>query len=116
MKSNVPLAAALVLPFVSACVIDARSHVESSGRHFSRETLEEIQPGRNQEFVLALLGEPTTRAQAGEKSEVWKWQYKSREHRSGSLIFVFDADKTTETQGMTYVLFEDGKVAKVWQD
>lgn len=116
MKSIVPLAAFLFLPLVSACVIDARSHVTTSGRHFSRETLDQIQPGCTQEYVLALLGEPTTRASAGDKSEVWKWQYKSREQRSGSLIFVFDADKTTETDGTTYVLFEDAKVVKVWQD
>lgn len=116
MKTILPLAACLLIPLAPACVIDARSHVENSGRRFSRDTLDQIQPGRTQEFVLGLLGEPSARVYSGDKSEVWKWQYKTREHRSGSLIFVFDADKTTETDGTTYVLFEEAKVAKVWQD
>jgi outer membrane protein assembly factor BamE (lipoprotein component of BamABCDE complex) len=106
----------LLCSCLSACVIDTTTRSEHSGRHVGRDTLEQIQPGRTPEFVLALLGEPTTRSSAGDKTEVWRWEYRSSEHHSGSLIFVIDSDKTTDVRSTTYVLFEDGKVVKAWQD
>jgi hypothetical protein len=33
-----------------------------------------------------------------------------------SLTFVLGTDKTTEVRSTTYVLFQDGKVVKTWQD
>jgi outer membrane protein assembly factor BamE (lipoprotein component of BamABCDE complex) len=108
------------IPFLfltlSSCVIDTSSHNERSGRFISRETLEQIQSGRSRDFVLALLGDPTSRSRADEKTEIWRWEYRNCEHHSGSLVFVIDSDKTTETRSTTYVLFEDGQVAKAWQD
>ena len=111
-----PLGCLLLASCLSACVIDSRSRSEHTGQRIGPETLTQIQPGRTAEFVLALLGEPTIRSQAGGKTEIWKWEYRKREHRSGSLIFVIDSDSTTEVRNTTYVLFEDGKVAKSWQD
>jgi outer membrane protein assembly factor BamE (lipoprotein component of BamABCDE complex) len=114
---KLPLLGVLVLgPCLNGCVIDTSSHSEHSGKHVGPETLEQIQPGRSQDYVLALLGDPTTRSSAGDKTEIWKWEYRCREHRSGSLIFVLESDKTTDVHSTTYVLFEDGKVTKVWQD
>ena len=115
MKNPIPVALLLCL-CLAGCVIDSRTRSEQSGRHIGRETLEQIQPGRSPEFVLAVLGEPSSRSPAGEKTEVWKWEYRSKEHHSGSLIFVLDSDKTTEVRSTTYVLFEEGKVVKTWQD
>ncbi len=106
----------LLCSCLPGCIIDTSSHSEHSGRRVGPETLEQLQPGRSQEFVLALLGDPTTRSRAGGQTEVWKWEYRSREHRSGSLIFVVDSDSTTDVHSTTYALFEDGKVTKVWQD
>lgn len=106
----------LLCACLSACVIDTSSRSEHTGREIGPETLEQLQPGRTQEFVLALLGDPTTRSSAGDKTEVWKWEYTRREHRSGSLIFVIDSDNTSEIRRTTYALFEDGKLVKSWQD
>ena len=114
---KLPLLGVLVLvSCLPGCVIDTSSRSENSGRRVGRETLDQLQPGRSQEFVLALLGDPNTRSSAGEKTEIWKWEYRSREHHDGSLIFVLDSHKTTEVRSTTYVLFEDGKLAKAWQD
>ena len=114
---KLPLLGVLVLaPCLPGCVIDTSSRSEDSGRQVGPETLEQLQPGRTQEFVLALLGDPSSRSSAGEKTEVWKWDYRRREHSSGSLIFVLDSHKTTEVRCTTYVLFEDGKLTKAWQD
>ena len=113
---RISLAPLILCLSLAGCVIDTSSHNERSGKYVSHETLEQIQPGRTSEFVLALLGEPSSRSQADGKTEVWKWEFQNREHHSGSLIFVIDSNKTTETRSTTYVLFEDGKVSKAWQD
>jgi outer membrane protein assembly factor BamE (lipoprotein component of BamABCDE complex) len=106
----------LLCPLLGSCIIDSTSRSEHSGRHIGRETLEQLQPGRTQEFVLALLGDPATRSGAGDKLEVWTWVYSTREQRSGSLIFVLDSDTSSEVRSTTYALFEDGKLVKAWQD
>jgi len=106
----------LLCACLSACVIDTSSRSEHTGRQVGPQTLEQLQPGRTQEFVLALLGDPTTRSSAGGGTEVWKWEYTCREHHSGSLIFVIDSDKTTEVRRTTYALFEGGQIVKAWQD
>jgi outer membrane protein assembly factor BamE (lipoprotein component of BamABCDE complex) len=110
------LGSLLLCTCLSACVIDTSSRCEHTGRQVGPETLEQLQPGRTQEFALSLLGDPTTRSSAGGGTEVWKWEYTSREHHSGSLIFVIDSDKTTEVRRTTYALIEGGKIVKVWQD
>ncbi|MBK7643155.1 MAG: outer membrane protein assembly factor BamE [Planctomycetes bacterium] len=111
------LCCALLLSFgLSGCLIGANSHSEKTGRYVSHETLAQIQPGREEEFVLSLLGEPTSRSVAGETTQIWKWEYHSREKREDALILVLASEKTTEVRSTTYVLFEAGKVEKVWQD
>ena len=114
---KIPTLVCLILcSCLSGCVIDTTSRTERSGRHVGPETLEQLQPGRTQEFVRGLLGDPASRSGAGEKLEVWTWVYSTREHGSGALIFVLDSDSTTEVRSTTYVLFDEGKLIKVWQD
>jgi len=111
-----PICSLLLCAGLSGCIIDTTSRTDRTGRHVGPETLGELQPGRTQEFVRGLLGDPASRSGAGDKLEVWTWVYSTREHRSGSLIFVLDSDNTTEVRSTTYVLFDDGKLVKAWQD
>ena len=111
-----PLDCLILCACLSGCIIDTSSRDEHTGRLVGAETLGQIQPGQSAEFVRALLGDPTTCSSAGGKTEVWKYEYTKREHKHSSLIFVLDADKSTDVRRTTYVLFEDGKVVKVWQD
>lgn len=99
-----------------ACVINADSHVEHTGKHVSAQTFEQIQPGKKQDFVLALLGEPTTRTALEGGTEIWKWEYRQKNVHRGTLLFVFSGDNSTVEEGATYVQFEAGLVSKAWQD
>lgn len=107
-------AAALAAP---SCIISSHSDQEISGQYVSPTTLTRIEPGKNQDYVLALLGEPSSRNDFPDGSSIWKWSYVERKVRSGALIFVLDADSKVEERHMTYVEFgPDGTVAKAWQD
>ncbi len=110
---SVTLAAGCLL---SACIINVDSHKERSGRYVSSATLQQIEPGKPQDYVRALLGEPTSRTKIDGQIEIWKWTYKETKRREGQLIFVYSGDETEEVEGATYVEFQDGLVRKTWQD
>jgi len=107
-------AGALAAP---ACVISAGSDTEISGQYISQRTLDRIEPGEDKEYVLALLGEPSSRTTLDDGVEIWKWRYLEKRRSRGHLIFVFDTDSKTETRHVSYVEFgPDGTVVKAWQD
>lgn len=109
-------AAALAGGLLAACIVNVDSHRERSGRYVSSATLAQVEPGRSQDYVVALLGEPNTRTKIDGGTEIWKWTYTETKRSEGSLIFVFSGDETERIEGATYVEFENGVVRKTWQD
>jgi outer membrane protein assembly factor BamE (lipoprotein component of BamABCDE complex) len=100
----------------ASCLIGTRSRTENTGNYVSQQTLERIQPGKDKAYVLALLGEPTTRTVVDANTEIWKWCYTEQRNSSGHLIFVLSADNTTETRRTTFVEFHGSSVVKAWTD
>lgn len=109
-------AASLAGCLFCACIVNVDSHKERTGRYVSAATLQQVEPGRSPAYVLALLGEPTSRTTIEGATEIWKWTYSETKHREGQLIFVFDGDETQRIEGATFVEFQDGLVRKTWQD
>ncbi|MBL8861353.1 MAG: outer membrane protein assembly factor BamE [Planctomycetes bacterium] len=117
MKSLLPLASTLIAASVlSACIINVDSHSVRTGRYVSAETLRQIEPGRTQDYVLALIGDPSSKSQLENGIEIWKWTYSETRRREGRLIFVFSGDESQRVDGATYVEFQDRVVKKSWQD
>ena len=50
------LAAVAVCP---GCLIGSHSHTNVTGRYVGPETLAQIQPGKSEAYVMALLGDPS---------------------------------------------------------
>ncbi|MBC8329715.1 MAG: outer membrane protein assembly factor BamE [Planctomycetes bacterium] len=114
LASALLAAGALTAP---ACVISAGSDSEVSGQYVSQTTLDRIQPGKDQAYVLALIGEPSSKSKLDDGTEIWKWRYVEKKRTRGHLIFIFDTDSKTETRHLSYVEFgPDGMVVKSWQD
>lgn len=103
---------------LGACVvIDSDRHTRYEGRYVSDQTLAQVRPGSTQEYVLALLGEPTRRNELSDGSSIWRWSFTRKVESSSSLILVFSGDSTTETQQSVYVEFdEQGLVRRSWRD
>ncbi len=100
----------------TACIINVDSHKERTGRYVSEPTLEQIVPGRSKEYVLALLGDPTSRTVVEDTTEIWKWTYSETTRSGGRVIFVYSGDSTERVEGATYVEFVEGEVRKTWRD
>jgi outer membrane protein assembly factor BamE (lipoprotein component of BamABCDE complex) len=116
LLSRAPAAFALCALGLCGCVINTGSHSETSGRYIGEQTFEQVSPGKSKEFVLAVLGEPTTKTPLSDGSEIWKWLYRQKKKSSGSVLFVFNGDSSTETQSATFVMFKDDVVTQAWRD
>src|SRR5262249_4578870 len=100
----------------SSCIITSNAHTSRSGKYVSAETLAHVEPGKSQEYVIAVLGDPTSKTSLSDGTEIWRWTWRERKTSSGAVLFVIDADKSSENEHSTYVEFRDGVVSKSWQD
>ena len=119
MKALRPLclAAALLASMpLTGCLISGDTKTETSGRYVGDETLAQITPGKSPEFVLALLGEPSTRTQLSDGSEIWKWAHVERKKSQSGVIFLLGTKTETEKTRTAFVAFKDGVVEKAWRD
>jgi outer membrane protein assembly factor BamE (lipoprotein component of BamABCDE complex) len=109
-------AAVLIALGTASCVINTGSHSDTSGKFIGQQTLDQITPGKSKDFVLAVLGEPTTRTPLSDGTEIWKWIYRQKQKKSGSLLFMFNQDTCTEVESQTFVQFKDEVVNQAWRD
>jgi outer membrane protein assembly factor BamE (lipoprotein component of BamABCDE complex) len=100
----------------ASCVINTGTHSEASGRYIGEQTFEQVSPGKSKEFVLAVLGEPSTKTPLSDGTEIWKWVYHQKKKQSGSVLFVFNGDSSTETESQTFVQFKNDVVNQAWRD
>jgi outer membrane protein assembly factor BamE (lipoprotein component of BamABCDE complex) len=80
------------------------------------ETIAQLQPGTSKAFVLALLGDPTSKTDLGDGSALWKWAYSERKTSSGAVLFVFGSKTEHESTSTCYVEFKDDIVQRAWRD
>jgi outer membrane protein assembly factor BamE (lipoprotein component of BamABCDE complex) len=105
-------------PLLVGCVIvNADSHTKYEGRYVSDETLAQIQPGATQEYVLALMGEPSNRTELSDGTSIWKWAYSKRVSSQNHVLLLFSGDSSKESAGAVYVDFgPDHLVRRHWRD
>ena len=122
-----PRAASVAAVVIVACtflsigcgpIVSTNSHVRRSGPHVGSSTFAEIRPGKTTAgWLLATLGEPTTRADVdGGAAEVWKWSSTEDKSGSGSVWLLYDGTSHKHVVTNTYVQLEDGVVTKKWRD
>lgn len=105
------------LAVLSGCLVRSSSKTVYSGRYIGSDTIGQIEPGKSKDdFVLAVLGAPSSKTQLSDGSEVWKWEYRKKKTSSGAVFLLVDADDHTETAGATYIVMRECVVEKVWQD
>ena len=111
-------AALLALPLaLSSCVIVSTGSDKSvSGQFVGSETLAQIQAGDSKEYVLAILGDPTTQTTVDDWTEIWRWRYRETRKSRGHVLLLINDSRTSEQEHSTYVQFEDGVVARTWRD
>ena len=110
------LSLALLAPLSSCVVIRSDTDSEIEGKYVGTTTLEQITPGKDQQYVMALLGEPTHRTSLDDGTEIWRWSYSEKKRSSGHVLLLIDTDSSRESQHSAYVEFSGGQVVKAWRD
>lgn len=117
MRSFIPAVLALaLLVALPGCLIGSTTETIYSGALVSDETLAHVQPGDSEASVVALLGDPTSRAAQAGGSQILKWEYTRETKSKGSVLFVLGTNKKSSSSGAVFVLIRDGKVEKTWRD
>lgn len=80
------------------------------------QTLERIEPGSGQKFVLALLGEPQEKVPLDDGMELWRWAMRERTTASGNVLFRIESEPNARTDRRAFVEFKGGRVRRAWRD
>jgi outer membrane protein assembly factor BamE (lipoprotein component of BamABCDE complex) len=112
------LVATVLLTTLTGC-ISSGSVSQYDGPNIGDHTLAEIKPDEtSQAWVLAVLGEPTSKAVIDDPDgtvEVWKWVRRKITTIKGSALVVSSKSKSEEVRTV-YVEFKDGVVTRAWRD
>ncbi len=101
----------------SGCLIHSHNRTEYSGKYVGSATFDRIEEGKStSEYVLATLGEPTSRSPLSDGTEVWKWTYRRTHDSSGSVFLIYGGSGHSENEGSAFVVVKDGLVTKKWRD
>jgi outer membrane protein assembly factor BamE (lipoprotein component of BamABCDE complex) len=107
-----------LLPLLACagCLISSGSRTEMQGREVSGKTLDQIEAGKGRDFVIALLGEPSTSTKLEGNGEIAKWEYKEVKTTRNAVFVIFSGRRVSERTGAVYVEFKNGRVVKTWRD
>lgn len=110
-------AAAAAMATLPACIVSSSNKVRSSGRYIGDQTIARIEPNKtDRKWILAVLGEPTSKSALDDGVELWKWEYMRVKTSSGSVLFVAAGNDREETIRNVYVEFKGDIVSQVWRD
>ncbi len=119
MKLHIASFFALALAgfFVSGCVVARSTSIEESGRKIGESTLSQLENQvTTQDWVRAVLGEPTKRESVSEATEVWVYEYTLKKEKStGVIVLLSSKDEKVESQSV-YLEFTDGILTKHWTE
>ena len=106
----------LALASSSCVIVRSNSGVERTGEYVSPQTFENIKSGVSSDYVLAVIGDPTTKTEVEEGSEIWRWRYTEIRESNGGVFLLISSKRTTDTVHNCYVELNDGKVVRAWRD
>lgn len=110
-------AALLAVGFVmSGCLIRSSTRTFHSGSFISPQTMSQIQPGSNEDFVLATLGPPTSKTDLSDGTSLWRWTWRQTSSSDGRVFLLLNTDSHSERQASAFVQMRDGVVVKSWRD
>ncbi len=106
-----------VVVFVNiGCLVGGNSTTKREGNYIAESTLQTIEPGKTTKaWILATLGEPTSKTEVEPGHEVWKYSYKETKDSGGYVFLLFAGGDKKITDGNVFVEMKDGTVTKTWR-
>jgi len=113
------LTLACLLFSLAGCLINSSSSVNETGRLVSDSTLQQIEPGKTtQEWLVATLGEPTSRSPVRSPGnvEILGYSHERVRRSSGSVFLLFGSSSTNTNRSTTFFEVTDGVVSRFWTE
>lgn len=109
--------AGVSLTALPGCIASGSSYTKAEGRYISNDTISRIEPGVTQrDWVLAVLGDPTSKSTLSDGREIWKWSSKTVSKSSGSVFLLVHGSNREVTERTVYVELEGDTVLSAWKD
>jgi len=113
------LTLAVLLFSLTGCLIHSSSSVDESGKLVGDNTLQQIEPGTTtQEWLLATLGEPTSRSpvRGPGNIEILGYCHERIKKSSGSVFLLFGGSSKNIDRRTTFFEITDGVVSRYWTE
>ena len=95
------------------CLFHQSTKVRRDGVDVSQAQFDQVTPGRTTAaWVLATLGDPTSRRSAGPADEVWTYAYTEHVDSSGYVLLIFGGNSSSDTTRRAVVEVKDGVVVR----
>src|SRR5271170_7192957 len=100
---------------LSGCLVATSSQTTHSGDYVSDATWSKLEKGRtSQEWVLTVIGQPTSKSTVGSGKEIWKFSYTTRTENNGAVFLIFAGSSKEENSSNAYIEFKNGIVTDWW--
>ena len=107
----------LAIPLAfSGCLFSSSEKTKVTGRYVAPEILDQVQVGNDKNFVLELLGEPTSRTSPAPGTDVWRWEYTRATTKKGAVFLLLSSSKTTTETESIFVEFKSGRATRTWRE
>jgi outer membrane protein assembly factor BamE (lipoprotein component of BamABCDE complex) len=107
---------ALAVMMNLGCLVGGSSTTRREGSYVSQSTLNEIEPGKtSQAWIVATLGEPTSKTVLGPGHELWKYSYKETKQSGGYVFLLYAGGDTKIADGTVFVEMVNDVVTKTWR-
>lgn len=92
--------------------------IQYEGVYVSEKILERVEPGKTRtDWLLAVLGEPTSRSPLEDGSEIWKWCYRPVEQEASFVQIMGGGDGEPSLHPVSsYVHVRNGVAIEKWSD
>ena len=120
MNRIAPLAAAALCCLAAGgCLVVSGTSAHESGVRVSAATLDQIEPGKTTEaWLLATLGEPTSRTKVDCKDsvEILRYEHSTRKSSGGAVFLIFAGGSEHSSRSVAYFEVTDGIVTRAWTE
>jgi hypothetical protein len=100
----------------SGCLISSSTSVEIEGDWVEASVAKSIAPGMKEEDVLARMGDPTSRTELEDGSQILRWTWREERESHAGIFLLISTDNETITTHSTYVELCEGVVTRTWRD
>jgi len=111
--------AAAVCLAAGGCLIVTGNSRHETGVRVSATTISQVEPGKTTEaWVLATLGEPTSRTKVDIANQVEILRYEHSTHKSsgGAVFLIFAGGSDRSERSVAYFEVTDGIVTRAWTE